>query len=124
MTKLAIYLFGYDNAQTIPTRTLDGRSWYMAARICELLGIVGYSTAVNRERQTDDLTLEECERRHESIHIGGYGKKQVLLVNNGGMLKLIYQGSTSFAAEVRERVQNIPERLIPPEWADYMIDAE
>jgi len=122
MTKLAIYLFGYDNAQSIVTRTFDRQHWYMASTVCDLLGIVGYSTAVHRERRGDDFTLEDHEFCTKTCYIGGRRKKHILLVNNGGMLKLIYQGNTPFAAEVRERVQNVPDRLIPPEWADYMVE--
>jgi len=122
MTKLAIYLFGYDNAQTIITRTFDGQHWYMASKVCDLLGIVGYSTAVHRQRIRDEFTLEDHEFITRTIYIGGRTNKHVLLVNNSGMLKLIFQGNTPFASEVRARVENIPERLIPPEWTEYMVE--
>jgi prophage antirepressor-like protein len=112
--KLTIYLFG-DNAKTITTRTFDNQSWYMAADICRLVGISNHSKAVHDER-TDRLKPLDCERRKESIHIGNYGKDQVLLVNNGGMLKLIYQANTSAAEAIRVRIENIPRHLIPSQW--------
>lgn len=120
--RLTRYLFG-DNAGTITTRSYDNQSWYMAAGICRLVGISNHSQAVHRPRM-DDFTLEEYEWRMESIHIGGYGKKHVLLVNNGGMLKLIYQSNTPAALEVQERISAIPESLFPIEWQEYLSEID
>jgi len=118
MTKIARYLFGVEAAKTITTRTIDGQSWYMAANICGLLGIASYSQAVHRERE-DELQPLESEWRKETIYIGGRSKKHVLLVNDGGALKLIYQATTPLGREVQERAEYTPENLIPAQWADY-----
>lgn len=116
--RLTRYLFG-DSAGTITTRTYDDQSWYMAADICQLVGISSHSQAVHRPRM-DDFTLEEHEWRKQTEYIGGYGKKQILMVNNGGMLKLLYQSSTPEAQAVQERIANIPDDLIPEQWRDYL----
>ena len=118
-TALTRYLFGVDNAKTITTRKLDGQQWYMAATICELLRIASHSQAVHRERKKDELTLKASEWRKETLS-NGRRKKHILLVNNGGMLKLIYQATSPVAIEVQQRIETIPENLIPAEWADYM----
>jgi prophage antirepressor-like protein len=54
MTKLARFLFGINEAQTIQNRHYDGDHWYMASNICGLLGIAGYSQAVHNPRFTDN----------------------------------------------------------------------
>ncbi len=117
--RLTIYLFG-DSAGKIATRTHDDQSWYMAADICRLVGISSHSQAVHRQRKNDDFTLEEYEWRKEPEYIGGYGKKLILMVNNGGMLKLIYQSKTPAARAVQERITTIPEELFPEQWHDYL----
>jgi hypothetical protein len=119
MTRLARYLFGVENAEMISTRTIGGQHWYMAATICELLGIANHSQAVHREREADELTLTNSEWRKETIFTGRR-KKHILLVNNGGMLKLIYQAKSPVAIEIQKRIGEIPKHLIPAEWADYM----
>lgn len=116
--RLTIYLFG-DSAGTITTRTFDGQSWYMAADICRLVGIANHSVAVHGERQ-DKLSPTVREWRKESIHIGGYGKKLVLMINNGGMLKLIYQANTEAALALQERIAEMPKSLRPPQWDKYL----
>ena len=123
MTKLARYLFGIGAVTNIATRTINGHSWYMASDICQLLGIANHSQAVHNSRE-DNLKPLESEWRKESIYIGGYGKKKVLLVNNGGMLKLIYQAKTPAALAVQELIRGIPEHLIPEEWADYFTEKD
>lgn len=120
--KLTRYLFGSDNAGTITTRTYNDQSWYMAADICRLIGISSHSQAVHRPRINDDFTLAKHEWRKDSEYIGGYGKKQILLVNNGGMLKLIYQSQTATALAVQAKVDNIPENLFPAEWNEYLCE--
>jgi prophage antirepressor-like protein len=110
MTGLARYLFGKEAAMTIPTRTFDGEHWFMAAIICDLLGISNHSQAV-RDYLDDD------EWRKETIYIGGrHGKKHVLLINNSGMLKLIRIGRSVNAGLVRERATIIPDNLKPASW--------
>src|ERR1035437_1327431 len=94
MTKIAIYLFGYDEAQTISARTIDNQHWYTAIDICNLLGIANHSQAVHRERENDGFTLTETESRKETI-FNGSRKKKMLLVNDNGMLKLILQGTSA-----------------------------
>lgn len=119
MTKLARYLFGIDAALTISTRTIGGQSWYMAADICIILDIANHSTAVHRQRERDGLTLNETEWRNETIFTGT-SRRQVLMVNDGGMLKLIFQGKNQLAKEAQERVQDTPQELIPPAWGAYI----
>jgi prophage antirepressor-like protein len=121
-TALTRYLFGVDNAKTIETRNIDGQQWYMAANICLLLGIVNHSVAVHKERK-DRLHPLDSEKCKDSIHIGNYGKDQVQLVNNGGMLKLIYQADKAnkpAAKAIVERIDDIPKHLIPPQWHKYL----
>lgn len=115
MTTLAIFLFGYNEAQTIKNRHIDGDHWYMASCICGLLGITGYSQAVNKH-------LYDYELRKESIHIGGYGKKKVLLVSTIGMLKLIARGRTPYAHRVCERIFQVPADLRVTDWPTKIED--
>lgn len=116
--RLTRYLFG-DMAGAITIRPFDNQPWYMAADICGLVGIACHSQAVHRPR-TDDFTLGEHEWRKETIYLGGYGKRHVLMVNNGGMLKLIYQSKTPAAREVQERIATIPDELMPVQWRAYL----
>ncbi len=106
MTKLTIHLFGYEPAQTIVTRTIDGRSWYMAADICRLLGISNHSLAVQNH-------LDDDEQLKTTAYIGGYGKKHILMINNSGMLKLVNAAQDAKAAFVKQRARNIPDRCLP-----------
>lgn len=117
--RLTRHLFGIENASAIATRTVDGQSWYMAADICGLVGISNHSQAVHGERTRDHLALSSDEWRKETIYLGGYGKKHVLMVNNAGMLKLICQASSDYGREVQDRAYNIPEDLFPSEWGQY-----
>lgn len=117
MTKLAIFLFGYKEAQTIQNRPIDGDHWYMASNICGLLGIMGYSQVVHNH-------LEDYEWRKEPIHIGGYGKKKVLLVNTIGMLKLIVHGKKPYALKVQERILHVPAKLKTHDWSERVIVVE
>lgn len=109
MTKIVIYLFGHDAAQTVATRTYDDGSWYMADDICRLLGIVNHSLAVSNHVDEDDA----CKK---TIHIGGYGKKRVLMVNNTGLLKLIEIAKSDRAKPIREKAKNTPHYLKPALW--------
>jgi prophage antirepressor-like protein len=103
MTKLARFLFGVEDALTITTRTKKGQSWYMAADICRLVGIANHSTAVHGER-TDGFELEKSEWLKNAEYTGT-SKRQILMVNNSGMVKLIMQGTTGRAREVQVRAQ-------------------
>jgi len=118
MTKIVIYLFGKEFAKTISTRTIDKKHWYTALDLCRLLGIENHSLAVHRKRATDDLTLKASEWRKETI-FNGLRKKHMLMVNDGGMLKLIFQGRSSLAKELQEKAPDTPSNLVPAEWADY-----
>ena len=109
MTKITRYLFGNEMAETITTRTMDGEHWYMAADICALLEIANHSQAVQKH-------LDESEYRKETIYIGGYGKKHVLLINNSGMFKLIVAGRSDLAVQVRDKVKCAPDYLKTSEW--------
>ena len=109
MTKLARFLFGHDAAETILTRTIGGQHWYMAYDICNLLGITNHSAAVHGER-TDYLELDDdewCKRKEYT----GTSNRRILLVNDIGMLKLVFQGKSDRAREVQELARNTPERL-------------
>lgn len=117
MTKLARFLFGNNEAETITNRQYDGDHWYMASTICALLGIAGYSQAVHNH-------LEDGEWRKETIYIGGYGKKKVLLVNTIGMLKLIVCGRTPYALKVQERIIQVPSDLKTRNWPERVIKDE
>jgi prophage antirepressor-like protein len=120
MTRIARYLFGNEDAQNIVTRTIDGEHWYMASIVCQILGITNHSIAVNGIRK-DGLGLTDNERCKESIFIGNYGKQKVLLVNDNGMLKLIFQGKSPWALEVQERARRTPENLRPESWSDDIL---
>lgn len=105
MTNLARYLLGYEQAQTITTRTYDGEHWYMASDICGLLGISNHSVAVHGRRK-DAFELDDTEWRKETVYIGGYGKKNILMVNDSGMLKLIMQSKSEGALAIRKRAES------------------
>lgn len=108
MTKLARYLFGIEEAKTISTRTIAGNSWYMAADICRLLRIANHSQAVH-----DHLSGQEWQLT--KIYTGT-SNRQVLLVNNSGMLKLIMLGRTDWAHKVQNRVRQTPDHLKVNPW--------
>jgi prophage antirepressor-like protein len=116
MTKLTIYLFGYEETRGLITRPYDGSSWYMAARICDLLCISGYSQAVQKH-------LSDHEWRKEPIYIGGYGKKKVLLVSEVGMIKLIKRGRTEYAQQVQDRARQTPDRLKTQPWPTELFES-
>lgn len=106
MTKFTIYLFGYEPAQTITTRNINGEHWYMAADICRLLGISNHSLAVQNH-------LDEDEQQKISTFIGGYGKKRILVINNSGLLKLVNAAQDDRVPLIKQRAQNIPARCLP-----------
>lgn len=114
MTKLARYLFGIEEAKTISTRTIDGKSWYMAADICRLLRITNHSQAVH-----DHLTDQEWQLT--KIYTGT-SNRQVLLVNDAGMLKLIMLGRTDWAHEVQSRAKQTPDHLKTTPWPTFKGD--
>lgn len=118
-TPLTRYLFGLAGAKTIDVRPENGQTWYVARDICNLLGIANASAAVHGERKKGP-TIRGYERCHMSIHVGNYGKNEMLMVNDGGLLKLIYLGKTPFAEEVRDRIASIPNDLIPAQWHAYL----
>ncbi|QXE92429.1 hypothetical protein KP001_07865 [Geomonas subterranea] len=109
MTKLCIILFGYDNAQTIRNRPLDGRSWYMAQDICRLLGISNYSNAVNKPFKDERFTLSSREHR---FYVGytGAAIRRVLMVNAEGLYKLIMQADPLVAGEIQEKARSLMTR--------------
>ena len=121
MTKIARYLFGEVKAKTIATRSINGQHWYMARDICNLLGIANHSQAVSRERGQDKFTHDDSEHRLETIYIGGRTKKQVLMVNDNGMLKLILQGISTTALEVQEQARKAPPSLVPVSWQTALL---
>jgi prophage antirepressor-like protein len=88
MTKLAIKLFGYANAQTILTRSGENTNWYSANDICRLLGIKGYSAAVHRINKKSSYNLTSSEWKLQTEY-NGTSNRQILFVNNAGMLKLV-----------------------------------
>lgn len=107
MTKLTIYLFGYEPAQTIATKPIDGEHWYMAADICRLLGISNHSLAVQKY-------LDDNEQLKTTTFIGGrHGKKHILMINNSGMLKLVNAAQDDRVPLVKQRAMNIPARCLP-----------
>jgi prophage antirepressor-like protein len=102
MTKLAIKLFGYANAQTILTRPGDKTNWYSANDICRLLGIKGYSAAVhsiNKKKSTYNLASSEYKLQTE---YNGTSKRQFLLVNNVGMLKLVLKSKSDINSDIQK----------------------
>lgn len=121
MTKIAIYLFGYEEAQTIATRTIKRQHWYAAIDICNLLGITNHSQAVHRERETDELTLADGEWLKKSIFNGG-SKRKMLLVNDNGMLKLILQAAPDKMGKIQERARKAPVDLIPESWQTELLN--
>jgi prophage antirepressor-like protein len=122
MTRITRYLFGEDSAETITTRTYGGQHYYMAEDICRLLGIKNHVQAVHRKRTRDHLTLNETEWRKETEYIGGHGKKQILLVNDNGMFKLIFQGTSDVAREVQKRARCTSRDLIPAAWQEEVLE--
>lgn len=121
MTKIVIFIFGKAIAGQISTRTIKGQHWYAARDLCNHLGIVNHSQAVHRKREKDELTLKDSEKTHFTFY-NGRKKKEMLMVNNGGMLKLIFQGTSTLALEFQRRADMVPQHLIPDEWADYITD--
>ena len=110
MTKLAIKLFGYDNAQTILTRTINGKSWYMAFDICNLLGIKNHSAAVSKKHKVSAYTLDRSEWQKKTEYTGT-SRRNLLLVNDKGMLKLIMQSNPAYNAEIQARAQEVLKGL-------------
>jgi len=110
MTKLCIRLFGYDNAQTILTRTLEGKHWYMARDICNLVGISNHSAAVNKPHKVAAYTLARSEYQLKTEYTGT-SRRQLLLVNDKGVLKLIMQSDPAYNAEIKARALEVIKTL-------------
>lgn len=110
MTKLAIKLFGYNNAKTILNRPYNGKSWYMAYDICRLLGIENYSAAVNKPFKSKAYTLLPSEYQYKTEFTGA-ANRRVLMVSESGVLKLIMQSDPAFNAEIQGRALAILKPL-------------
>jgi prophage antirepressor-like protein len=108
MTKIIINLFGYDQAQTVLTRTYVKRHWFMAADICRLLGIKGYSQAVHKN-------LADSEWKKETEFTGG-SRRKLLMINERGLYKLIH--ATRDAKEIQERARRVTAPLRPASWPE------
>lgn len=107
MTKLAIRLFGYENAKTILNRPIDNKHWYMASDICRLVGIKGYSAAVHRaNKKTAAYNLTASEFRFENVYTGT-SKRRVLLVSDTGMLKLVMKGDPGINSDTQKTASEI-----------------
>jgi len=106
MTKLCISLFGYENAQTILNRPIEGGSWYMAQDICKLLGITNYSNAVNKPFRAEEFSLLDSERRYHVAYTGA-ARRRVLMVNTNGLYKLIMQADPQVAREIQEKAASL-----------------
>lgn len=115
MTKILRYLFGVEEAQAVTTRTIDGQHWYTAVDICNLLGIENHSQAVHRQRETDDLTLQDSEWRKETVY-NGTSRRKMLMVNDSGVLKLVLQGTSTKARDAQIRARQTPADLVPEGW--------
>jgi len=122
-TKIARYLFGTENALTISTRTIDGQHWYAAVDICNLLGIANHSQAVHRERETDDLSLNDREWTTENMW-NGKNKRRMLVVNDSGLLKLVLQGTSARAKEAQEKARQTSPSLTPAAWPPELLTAD
>jgi hypothetical protein len=68
---------------------------------------------VNQQRKRDEFALEDHEWRKETIYIGAYGKKKVLMFNDEGMKKLILQSKSQMVQIIQRRVRNLPANGIP-----------
>lgn len=106
MTSLAIKLFGYANAQTITTRPGNGTHWYSANDICRLLGTKGYSAAVHRVAKKSAYNLRSSEWKLEAAYTGT-SRRQILFVNNVGMLKLIMKSKSDINADIQKAASAI-----------------
>lgn len=115
MTRLMINLFGYNQAQTILTRTYSGERWYMAADICRLLGIIGYSQAVH-------TYLESWEWKKRNEYTGSC-KRQLLMINESGVYKLIQIARGDIGASVRVAVRRLNPALRPACWPEERLAA-
>ena len=114
MTKLIIRLFGYDQAQTVLTRNYYGAYWFMAESICSLLGIAGYSQAVH-----NNLDSTEWKKKKEYT---GTSNRQLLMISESGVYKLIQLARTDQGREAQERARNIAAPLRPECWPDAVTD--
>lgn len=110
MTRLAIKLFGYANAQTILTRTYNGKYWYMALDICRLVGIKGYSAAVRKSGKKDAYSLTASEWQLKTVYTGT-SNRRVLLVNDTGMLKLVMKGDPDINADIKKTASSVLSSL-------------
>lgn len=116
MTKLARYLFGQYNALNIATRTLDEQRWYMLKDICRNVGIANPTQVLKCSR----AGVLPNEYRKETIYIGGYGKKHVVLINEAAMLKVIMYSKSPQALVIQDRVKNCPDYLRPASWVGLL----
>lgn len=116
MTKIIIRLFGYQPAQNVLTRKDNiGRHWYMAADICRLLGIVGYSQAVKQH-------LLGSEWKKETLYTGT-SRRHLLLINDSGVYKLIQIAKSESAQEIQERARRVTAPLRPTSWPEEQVVA-
>jgi prophage antirepressor-like protein len=81
----------------------------MAQDICRLLGISNHSIAVNKEFRDSRYTLAGVERKLKA-EFTGTSRRQILLVNTGGLYKLIMQADSLVAREIQERAVALKNR--------------
>ena|ERR1039457_883148 len=96
----------YANAQTILTRPGNNTHWYSANDICRLLGIKGYSAAVHRISKKNSYNLISSEWKLETVYTGT-SNRQILFVNNVGMLKLIMKSNSTINADIQKTASGV-----------------
>lgn len=87
--------FNYQDASQIRTILQDGEPWFVAADVCQILGIINISQAVSR--------LDDDERGICTTDTLG-GQQDVLIVSESGLYALIFESRKPEARKFRKWV--------------------
>lgn len=111
----AIQKFVFANANEVRVVMQKGEPWFVAKDVCEILGT-----------RTSDVRKTVGNKRVttlnvDSIHIGNHGGKDILLVNEAGLYKLVLAGRKKEAVKFQDW---IVEEVLPSirKHGAYMTD--
>lgn len=85
----ALTVFNFEE-QEIRTVIIDGKIWFVAADVCNALGIKNVSLAVNGRSDRGDDGLDEDEKGIAIVNTLN-GPQQMLCVNESGLQELIWK---------------------------------
>lgn len=120
MLKPKDVLYDKNKPVKIKTHYIDRKRHYMANKVCRALGTKNHSIAVHRQRKNPDLTLEAHESCKAVIHNDQGKRVRALMVDDGGLYKLIQQARGVAGLRTRNNIKAFPDNLLPDEWRKYL----